>query len=323
MLVTGGAGFIGLHLARRLVELGDDVTIADDFSRGVHDVELDQIAEHATLVTLDVTDRAAFNVLQGPFDETYHLAGVLGVKRVMQEPLRVIDVNLGGTLNLLRWLDEYEGGRVVLASTSEVYAWTRQFYELPVPTPEDVPLALTDLAAPRSSYAASKMVAELAISQWASARAREHVVLRYHNVYGPRMGYDHVIPQILQRALAGQDPLVVFSPHHRRAFCYVSDAVNATIAAARTSSARGATINIGNDREECSIEELARRLVAAARLTCNLKGEPATHDPVERRCPDITRAKALLGYEPEVGLDAGLEATVAWYRADLSEKAVV
>lgn len=318
VLITGGAGFIGLHLARRLVEDGDAVTLADDLSRGRRDAELEAVLEHASYVPLDVTDPAAFGRLEGPFDEIYHLAAVLGVKRVAEQPLRVLDVNLGGTLNLLRWLDGNPGGRLLLASTSEVYAWTRRFHELPVPTPEDVPLAVTDLRDPRSTYAASKIVSELAVTQWAAARGREHVIVRYHNVYGPRMGYDHVIPELLERALVGQDPLVVYSPTHRRAFCFVSDAIGGTIAAMRSPAAAGATINIGDDGGECTIAELATRLLAAAGIARDIDGQPAENDPIDRRCPDIAAARALLGYEPRVPLDDGLVRTAAWYVADLA-----
>jgi UDP-glucose 4-epimerase/UDP-glucuronate decarboxylase len=313
VLITGGAGFIGLHLARRLQDGGDDVTLADDFSRGARDAELEAAAGRARLVAVDVTDAASFAELDGGFDEIYHLAAVLGVRRVLEQPLRVLDVNLGGTMNLLRHLDAVGGGRLLLASTSEVYAWTRRFHELPVPTPEDVPLALTDLADPRASYAVSKIAAELAVTQWAAARGREHVIVRYHNVYGPRMGYDHAIPEILGRALDGQDPLVVYSPGHRRAFCHVADAVDATVTAMRSPAAAGATINVGNDREECTIEELARRILRAAGLERELEGAVAANDPVDRRCPDLARARDLLGYEPRVSLDGGLADTVAWY----------
>ena len=316
VLVTGGAGFIGLHLARALVANGDDVTIADDLSRGRDDAELQALADNVELVALDVTDPRSFDELRGPFDEVFHLAAVLGVRRVLEHPLRVLDVNVSGTLNLLHWLDASGGGRFVLASTSEVYAWTRSFHELPVPTPEDVPLAITDVGDPRSSYAASKIAVEVAVAQWAAARGREHVVLRYHNVYGPRMGYDHVIPELLQRALAGQDPLVVYSPDHRRAFCYVADAVDATLAAMRTPRAAGATINVGNDGAECSIGDLARILLGAAGLARAIEGRPAPNDPIDRRCPDISRARELLAYEPKVRLEDGLAATASWYVDD-------
>ena len=212
------------HLAE---EPGVEVVVADDFSRGALDSELEQLAHGGAveLLTVDLARESELDAITGRFDEVYHFAAVLGVKRVLDDPLRVLDVNVVGTLNLLRRLGELEHGRLLLASTSEVYAWTRRFHELPVPTPEDVPLAVTDLDDARSCYAASKILSELAVTQWGKALGRPFTIVRYHNVYGPRMGYDHVIPELYQRAVAGQDPLVVYSPRHRRAFCYVDDAV--------------------------------------------------------------------------------------------------
>ena len=318
VLVTGGAGFIGLHLVARLAAEPDtEVVVADDFSRGRRDEALAELVDGGAVRTVDVdlTRSETLDALgPGPFDEVFHLAAILGVERVLAQPLRVLDVNLGGTLALLHWLDGVEHGRLLLASTSEVYAWTRRFHELSVPTPEDVPLAVTDLDDPRSSYAASKIAAELAVTQWARAGGGEHTIVRYHNVYGPRMGHDHVIPQIYARAAAGQDPLVVYSPQHRRAFCFVDDAVEATLLAIRSDAAAGATINVGNDLEEVSIEELARRLLVAGDLPAReLDGQAAANDPVDRRCPDVTRARELLGYQPRVPLDEGLRRTLAWY----------
>jgi UDP-glucuronate decarboxylase len=132
------------------------------------------------------------------------------------------------------------------------------------------------------------------------------------------MGMDHVIPELLQRARDGQNPLVVYSVEHRRAFCYVSDAVQATIAAMRQPNADGKTINIGNDRDEIAIGDLAARLVRLAGWQIDLDPQPAPHDPVERRSPDLTRARELLAYEPCVGLEEGLEMTLRWYAEELS-----
>jgi nucleoside-diphosphate-sugar epimerase len=132
------------------------------------------------------------------------------------------------------------------------------------------------------------------------------------------MGMDHVIPELFKRARDGQDPLVVYSVDHLRAFCYVSDAVAATIAAMREPKAEAATINIGNDAEEVRIGDLAERLVRLAGLQVGLASQPAPNDPVERRSPDLTRARELLGYEPRVGLDEGLEKTLGWYEKELS-----
>jgi UDP-glucose 4-epimerase/UDP-glucuronate decarboxylase len=127
------------------------------------------------------------------------------------------------------------------------------------------------------------------------------------------MGNDHVIPELYGRARRGENPLAVYSSDHSRAFCYVSDAVEATLRAMRVPAASGRTINVGNDREEVTIGELARRLLRMAGIDAAIEPRPAANDPIKRRCPDISLARTLLDFEPRVGLDAGLRETLAWY----------
>ena len=316
ILLTGGAGFIGFHLAQRLAEEDAvELTIVDDFSRGARDEELARLEArpNVRLETADLTDAASWQRLGGGYDDVYHLAAVIGVKHVLTRPQEVVRINALSTLHLLDWFVRGGGSKILFSSTSEAYAWTQLFHELPVPTAEEVPLSLTSLPDPRSSYAGSKIFGELAVNQYCRAHDRSFVVVRYHNVYGPRMGHEHVIPEVLQRALAGEDPLVVYSAEHTRAFCYVSDAVDATIAAMREPNADGQTINVGNDLEEVTIGELASRLIARAQLTVSIEPRAAANDPIKRRCPDLSRARALLGYEPKVTLDEGLDRTFAWY----------
>jgi UDP-glucose 4-epimerase/UDP-glucuronate decarboxylase len=319
ILITGGAGFIGYHLAGRLLEdPANEVVLADDFSRGRRDGLLDDLVARPAvrLHPGDLTSPATFGRLGEGYDEVFHLAAVLGVRNVVERPHEVLRVNALSTLYLLEWFVRGGGQKLLFASTSEAYAWTQQFHPLPVPTPEDVPLALTDLADPRSSYAGSKAHGELLVQQYCRAFRKPFVVVRFHNVYGPRMGYEHVIPELYARAAGGQDPLVVYSADHRRAFCYVSDAVAATVAAMREPAASGQTLNVGNDREEVTIAELARQLLEVAGIRAGLRPEQARSDPVRRRCPDLARARAFLGYEPQVPLRTGLERTLSWYAGE-------
>jgi UDP-glucuronate decarboxylase len=320
ILITGGAGFVGYHLAQRLAADNDDqVTLLDDFSRGRRDDELDELAERSSinLVAGDLCEQSTWTALGRGFDEVFHLAAVIGVKNVVERPHEVIRNNALSTLYLLDWLVDGGGEKVLFSSTSEAYAWTQKFHQLPIPTPEDVPLSLTDLADPRSSYAGSKIFGELAVRHACNAVGKRFVVVRYHNIYGPRMGNEHVIPELFLRATAGQDPLTVYSANHRRAFCYVSDAVEATLSAMRLPAADGATINIGNDLEEVVIRDLAERILALANLQVSIAPKQAANDPIERRCPDLNRARALLDFEPQVGLDEGLRLTLAWYAEEL------
>jgi len=324
ILITGGAGFIGFHLAHRLVEDADnEITIVDDFSRGRRDADLEHLTANEQVVVKsgDLTDQGTWRELGRGYDEIYHLAAVVGVRNVRTRPDRVIRVNTLSTLNFLDWFIDGGGEKVLFSSTSEVYAWTQRAYGLPVPTPENCACCVTDFADPRTSYAGTKIFGELAVTQYCRSHEKRFVIVRYHNVYGPRMGLDHVIPELFERARNGQNPLDVYSVDHQRAFCYVSDAVEATIGAMREPRADAQTINIGNDLEEIQIGELAGRLVRLAGFDIELAPQPAPHDPVVRRSPDLTRARDLLGYEPRVSLDEGLEKTLEWYESDRVESA--
>jgi nucleoside-diphosphate-sugar epimerase len=316
ILITGGAGFVGYHLAKALSDdEADEVTLLDNLSRGAQDLELDALTKrpNVRLSIGDLRDVEVWERLERGYDEVYHLAAVIGVRKVIERPAEVIRTNALSTLHLLDWFVEGGGRKVLFSSTSEAYAWTQHFHELPVPTPEDSPVSLTDLADPRSSYAGSKIFGELAVTQYGRAHEKPFVIVRYHNVYGPRMGNEHVIPELFQRARSGQDPLTVYSVDHRRAFCYISDAVAATVAAMRTPGAEGCTINVGNDREEITIAELAEQLLKSANIEATISPQQAASDPVKRRSPDLSRARTLLGYEPRVMLSEGLEKTLAWY----------
>lgn len=317
VLVTGGLGFMGFHLAVRLSrEPGTDLVIVDDLRRGRVDQDAKALLSGANVRFLqrDLTEPASFAELGSGFDEVYHCAAVVGVRNVVDRPDIVLRVNALSLIFLLDWYVRGGGERLLFPSSSEAYAWTQRWHPLPVPTPEEVPLSVAELANPRVSYAASKMFGELAVTQYCRQHDKHFAIVRYHNVYGPRMGTQHVIPELYWRAIVQrQNPLIVYSIDHRRAFCYVDDAVAATIAALRSPEATGRTLNIGNDREEITIGGLARTLLEVSGVDARLEGCEAPNDPVDRRCPDLTKARRLLGCEPTVTLANGLRRTVAWY----------
>ncbi|HSI10812.1 MAG TPA: NAD-dependent epimerase/dehydratase family protein [Chthoniobacter sp.] len=322
ILITGAAGFVGWHLAMRLsAEPGNELTLVDNFVRGRRDDDLETLLArpNVRLISADLSDAAAYEQLGQSYDHVYHLAAIIGVKNVMSRPYDVVRVNALTTLHLLEWLRNGGGAKILFSSTSEAYAWTQQFHTLPIPTPENVPLALTDIGNARSSYAGSKVFGELAVTHGCASIGKAFTIVRYHNVYGPRMGFEHVIPELFQRSIAGQNPLVVYSANHSRAFCYIDDAISATIAAMENPVADNATINIGNDAE-VTIGELATEVLAVAGVSPKVETQVAAHDPIHRRCPDISRARALLGYEPKVSLRSGLEKTLAWYRPHLAAR---
>jgi len=316
ILITGGAGFIGYHLSKRLAaESHDRIVLVENFSRGRNDRLLAELMTlpNVSLIEGDLGDPTVIGKLGSGYDEVYHLAALLGVENVLKRPVDTLKINTLLTMRMLDWFVASNSRRFLFSSTSEAYAWTQQFHELPIPTPEDVPLSLTDLSNARSTYAGSKIFGELCTTQFCLAAGAQFTIVRYHNVYGPRMGYDHVIPQIHERLLAGESPLVVYSADHRRAFCYIDDAVTATIAAMRHPAGKNQTFNIGNEHEEASIFELAEMIVEESGLRASLAPKEATNDPIVRRCPSIQKAARLIAFSPTVTLREGLKRTLAWY----------
>lgn len=313
-LVTGGAGFIGLHLARALADAGQEVTVVDNLSRGQEDEEFRAFLERGNVhaVRADLTEPSAYAGLERDYDHVYHLAAVNGTRWFYEIPDQVLRVNLLSTIHLLDWFTGSRCGKVLFGSSSEAYAGLAKPLGLPYPTPEEVPLGLDDPYNARWSYGGSKLAGELLVINYARQRRRRATIVRFTNVYGPRMGYDHVIPEFLGRILRREDPFVIHGAQPTRTFCYVEDAVRATRMVMDAAVTDGATLNVGSDQEELPMEELARRMLRLFGGQPRLEARPAPPGSVLRRRPDITRLRKL-GYEPRVGLDEGLRRTHAWY----------
>jgi UDP-glucose 4-epimerase/UDP-glucuronate decarboxylase len=314
-LVLGGAGFIGYHLAARLAGEGHALTLVDDLSRGQRDPELEALCARpgVSLVEADLTRADALAALPREWDQVYMLAAVVGVRNVETDPARVVRVNALSLLHVLDWLPA-RGEVLFFASTSETYAGGVTAGAVPVPTPEDVPLTVPDVTAPRWAYAASKILGEAAVIHAARARGLRAVIGRFHNVYGPRMGADHVIPELCLRALRREDPFSIYGSEQRRAFCHVSDAVEAVARLVGAEAAWGRIVNIGNDGEETPVERLLGIVLSAARFQPAIRRLPAPGGSVARRCPDIGRLRELTGFAPKVTLEAGVRETFEWYR---------
>ncbi len=315
VLILGGAGFIGCHLARRLADEGHALTLVDDFSRGQADREFETLRARPSVavVARDLTRPDALADLPRTWDQVYMLAAVVGVRNVEGDPARVLRVNSLSLLHVLDWLPA-AGEVLFFASTSETYAAGVTVGLVPVPTPEEVPLVVPDPAEPRFAYAASKILGEAAVLHAARARGLRAVVGRFHNVYGPRMGADHVIPELSLRALRREDPFRVYGGEQRRAFCHVADAVEAMTRLVAAGAAWGRVVNIGNDTEETRVEDLAGLVLRTAAFRPEIERVDAPRGSVARRCPDLRRLRSLTGYVPKISLEAGVGETFAWYR---------
>lgn len=309
-LLLGGAGFIGAHLARRLLASGRQVTVVDDFSRGRHDGAVDDlVAAGAELVSADLTRPQSWAALDPDQDEVYHLVAVVGVRNVERDPWRCQRINTLTTLHLLDWLSPT--ARVFYSSTSEVYAGGVGGL-VPVPTAEGAPVVITEPTAGRTSYAVSKLWGEAALAHAARATGFSWVTGRFHNVYGPRMGMDHVVPEMLARASGGERPFRVWGADQTRAFCYVDDAVDAVVRLMETPRATGRIVHIGTE-DETRIADLARLVLGVVGVDPPTLPLPAPPGSVDRRCPDVALLHALTGHRSTVDLAEGVARTWAWY----------
>lgn len=319
VLVTGGAGFIGFHLAERLLRDSHTVDLVDNLARGKVDDDLNTLLAHprSRFLEVDLTEPTTFSRLRADYEHIYHLAAVIGVKNVMEQPDRVLWVNAVGTLRLLEWAKDTQRRlrRLLFSSTSEVYAGTLRHYGIPIPTPETVPLTVDDVGAPRATYAVSKILGEAACHAFLRQHGTPFTIVRYHNVYGPRMGFAHVIPELMLRAWRAENELEVYSPDHTRAFCYVEDAVEATVRLCRSEAAVGETVHVGNASEEVSMRDLAERIVGLVNPGLRVVALPTHSGSPARRCPSTGKLAELVGFTAGISLADGLPRTWAWYGA--------
>jgi UDP-glucose 4-epimerase len=316
VLILGGAGFIGSNIARRLLNDGGyDVTIAD---HDLHDRidsrgRLSGCEAPCTVLRDDFADADAYERLERSYDHVYMMAAIVGVNPTLAHPEQVIRVNTALVHHTLAWLERAEVGRIVFASSSENYAATTDLFGYEIPTPETVPLAIGDVRHPRWTYAVTKMLGELAFLHTGPKRGYEATVVRYQNAFGPDMGFRHAIPHIVQRFHEGQNPYRIYGAEQTRAFCYVTDTVDGTIRAMETPAAAGEIYHIGADAE-ITMRTLTMTIGELMGFRGKYVDAPTYPGSVERRCPDISKSRRELGYEPLVPWREGLERTVAWYR---------
>ncbi len=298
-LVTGGAGFIGSHLAEALLGAGHEVTVIDDLSRG----RRSQVPAAARFVQADVTENLGGVLGEVRPEIVFHEAAQIDVRRSLSDPLLDTRINVLGTVNLLQACAAVGVRRVVFASSGgAIYGDTEM-----IPTPESHPQR------PASNYGAAKAAAELYGGVCSHVYGVEFVALRYSNVYGPRQDPHSeagVVAIFTERLLKGEVPTINGDGTQTRDYVYVADVVAANLAAI---SAPAAAYNVATGTE-CDVNELYRRLARIIGVST-----PATHGPAKpgeqrRSCLDTSLAASRLGWLPTFSLDAGLEATVTYFR---------
>ena len=316
VLITGGAGFVGSHLAEALLARGDEVCALDNLSTGSID-NIAHLKSHPKFsYTIDtVTNEPVLAELVDRSDVVVHLAAAVGVKLIVEAPVHTIETNVHGTEVVLKHANKKKK-LVVIASTSEVYGKSTD-----VPFREDADLVLGPSHKHRWAYACSKLIDEfLALAYW-KERKLPVIIVRLFNTVGPRQTgqYGMVIPNFVRQALAGQ-PITVFGDGTQtRSFTYVGDVVRAVVALIDERRAVGQVFNIGNGFE-ITIGDLAERIRALAGSRSEIVKIPydqayeAGFEDMPRRVPEISKIKALVGYTPTVELDEILTRVIEHFR---------
>ncbi len=313
VLVTGGAGFLGSHLVEAFLKRGDEVVILDTGS----DLKIRHLLSNPKLqyIKESIFNEKMIDGLVMKADLIYHMAAVVGVEHYVEDPYKVLNVNVNGTQRILEAAFKY-GKKLVFASTSEVYGRSTQ-----IPFQEDGDRVLGSTRIDRWCYSTSKAVGEHFCFAY-KKMGLPVVVVRYFNIYGPRLDkldVGRVITIFLGQIFRKEPITVIGDGKQTRCFTYVSDAIEATVQAGLLKQAEGDIFNIGTDKES-TVLELAQAMKSICKSDSPIQfvqqqkvyGE--SYEDVPRRVPDITKQKSILGVTPRVGLEKGLEQTIAWFR---------
>jgi UDP-glucose 4-epimerase len=313
IFITGGAGFIGTTLARRLVE-ANQVVAADNLHRDA--LSGTPLADHPnfTFHQADVLDAAAMRELAAGATHVVHCAAIAGVDTVLESPVRTMRVNLIGTYNVLEAAVATQGTveRLLDFSTSEVFG-THAFR-----VQEGQVSTIGSVGEARWTYAVSKLAGEHMAHAYHDELGLPAVTVHPFNVYGPGQIGGGAIRAFIEGALAGRDLTIHGDGSQIRAWCYVDDMVAGCLLCLEHPDAVGQTFNIGNPRSTVTIYDLAQRVRRLTGADVDIAFQPLHYADVELRIPNVEKAREVLGFEAKVDLDEGLEKTIAWYRAKLT-----
>jgi UDP-glucose 4-epimerase len=302
-LITGGAGFIGSHLAHSLLNSGHDLVILDDLSTGAS-TNLNSIEQKYQFVNGSILDKKLVESLVEKSDFVVHLAAALGVLKIVNQPLESLKINIQGTENVLEAVDKYKKP-VLIASTSEIYG---KNYKVPLNEEDDRVLGHPLIS--RWSYSEAKAVDESLAYFYFLQNDLSVRIVRFFNTVGPRQvgNYGMVLPRFVKSALAGEPLQVYGSGDQIRCFCHVSDAVRALILIMNSTKTIGQVFNVGNN-QLVSIMQLAERVIQITNSKSKIvkvayaEVYPEGFEDMQMRVPDISKIKKVLGWEPEIDLD--------------------
>ena len=302
-LITGGLGFIGKAITKSLIEKNNSVIIVDNQFR--HKNVQKFYYNDCRIYKVDIRNKVLLKKVVKNVDVVIHLAAINGTNFFYEQPRLVLDVALKGIINILEICKENKIPEFFLASSSEVYH-NAPYY----PADEKVPLTIPDPMNPRYTYAAGKIISEIMLLN--TNFFERFIIFRPHNVYGPNMGYNHVIPEIIMKLIKAKKNLVIQgSGNHTRSFCYIDDFVrgfNILLKKGRNKN----IYNIGT-QDEIKIIKLIKKLLKISNKKLIIKKTKEKLGNPSKRCPDISKIRKL-GFNPAINLDIGLEKTFEWYK---------
>jgi len=314
-LITGGAGFIGSHLSEALVKRGDSVVVVDDLSTGKN-----EILDSVEFVKGSIFDEELMDALVSKVDYVLHLAAAVGVFNIVNKPLESLMTNIKGTEIMLELCNKYKKP-ILITSTSEVYGKNNT-----VPLNEESDRVLGSPLKSRWSYSEAKAIDESMAYFYHQEKRLEVRLVRLFNTVGPKQvgHYGMVVPRFVSAAVKGEVLNVYGSGQQIRCFCHVSDAVRALLLVMDSDKAIGEVFNVGNN-EQISIMDLAKKVIAVTGSSSAIeimdyeKAYPAGFEDMERRVPDISKIKRVLGWQPEIGLEQIIK-DIAAHNSDKAHK---
>ena len=316
ILITGGAGFIGSHLAEKLLDLGHEVFIIDNLWTGkLSNIEKIQNHKKLHLVVDTILNESVMNELIFKIDHIYHLAAAVGVRNIMDHPVETLDINVKGTETVLRLANRFKK-KVLIASTSEVYG-----KHVEDSLSEDDDRILGTVKKRRWAYACSKTLDEFQALAYFDEKKLPVVIARLFNTVGPRQTgqYGMVLPNFVQSALLGKPISVYGEGTQSRSFTHVNDVVNAITKLMDEPAAEGDIFNVGND-SEVTINELAQKVKEMANSDSEIEHIPYQKaygpgfEDMKRRCPNIEKIYKLIGFKPSYDLEAMIHSVIEYFK---------
>lgn len=314
ILITGGAGFIGFSLANYLVRKKYKVNIIDNLSRGKFDKEFKDLLKNKNVKFYKYNLNKKIKINLKNITHIFHLAGSVGVKNINKNAYGSFFNNIISLKNIIDTLQNKKKIKIILFSTSEVYSTIIQEKKVKFPIKESNNVLIKNDIIMRDAYFLSKIFNEK-ILQLSNLN---YLILRPHNIYGPRMGFSHVIPELMQRMTNFKKKqgkkVPIFSPKHKRAFCYIEDAILQIVKLSFNTKLKNEIFNIGNMNEEISIIKLANKIKRLFSYKINLKNGEITQGSPYRRVPDMKKTLKFTKIKKFTNLNQGLLKTFKWYQ---------